>query len=78
MKKKYLETVFKCYDSQKYLNYSRWDDGYIFRMIMEKHYKYKGFDVTKECRLNNVISHGPFRGLITHEKGLHRKLEILV
>jgi len=49
---KYLERVFDCYDSGDFLKYPRWDDGYIFAMMLPEKIKSNVTDTGNDLALN--------------------------
>lgn len=73
-----LEQVFKCFETGDFRKYERWDDGYIFKMILVSHNKnpkkYIAYDlVTNPKALGTVIPFSPFANYMKHDKGLHAK-----
>lgn len=71
-----LNKVIDCFDSGEFLNYKRWDDGYIFKMMLDKTPKDKlGRKdlVLYERRSSHVVNLGLFRHYLIHNKGWHTK-----
>jgi hypothetical protein len=73
----FLNNVILFYSSGEFRKLRRWDDGWIFRTIIENR-KYKTIDIVTKPYKNFVIEYGAFKGLITHDKGVHRTLNILI
>jgi len=83
-----LQKVFDFYTSKQYLLIKRWDDGYVFRFVIEKCLGLglvTGVDLaTPENRISNegrkldVICKGIFKDYVLHKKGLHKRLGISV
>lgn len=71
----FLRKVIECFNSGEFLKYKRWDDGYIFKMMFDKHKKeVKHRDlVGVERRTSHVVNLGIFRNFFVHEKGWHGK-----
>lgn len=79
-----LKKVFECYTSKAYRKIPRWDDGYVFRVIIEaletrkliktvdlideKHILYPG------GKKRDAINKGIFADYIKHKKGVHKEL----
>lgn len=76
-----IQTVAKFYTKQKYLKQKRWDDGYIFRIIIYHQMKDKELDAIDLVDNNmggkryEAIGKGPFRHYLIHNKGKHKKLK---
>ena len=80
---KILHRVFEMYTSGRFRQEVRWDDGYIFRMVIKKS---PGgtrdlVNLRTESRMKleyrnakdkDVIHRGPFRDYIIHNKGQHK------
>ena len=74
---KFIDDLVEIYLSGTYLDYIRWDDGYILRMLIEKEiHKSYCHDFVLESTIKNVISEGPFKGKIIHEIGKHFRLRV--
>lgn len=75
-----VNEVANMYLSRQYLNLSRWDDGYVFRFVinkMIKENKIKGSDlVNNNCKGKRLdaINKGPFVNYVIHRKGIHKQL----
>lgn len=81
---KILKKIFECYTSKAYRKIPRWDDGYVFRIIIEAlenkklvrtvdliddaHILYKG------GKKRDAINKGIFANYIKHKKGIHKEL----
>lgn len=76
--KLFFNKVVKCYTSKKFQKYSRWDDGFIFRMIAKevKNPLIQLKDLCKDVSANNIVGQGPFNGYIKHDKGKHKRIGI--
>ena len=75
---KLLNKVFDCYTSKQYQNYKRWDDGYIFRMIFQENTSISQIDLATKSKTTEVIPIGPFNKYIIHNKGSHKRKNILI
>lgn len=76
----FLQEVFRIYDCDEFKQYERWDDGYVFRMVLAEVDLYTSVDVVKphiEQVGAHVIIHGPFAKYITHNKGIHQKMGLV-
>jgi hypothetical protein len=75
-----FDMVVKCYTDKSYRQYRRWDDGFIFRMIMSKNEgKYPQVDLVSNKQINSdAIKYSPFGEYLLHNKGCHRRQNILV
>jgi hypothetical protein len=73
----FLYKIILCYSSGEFKKSHRWDDGWIFRILIEQN-KFKCRDLVVKPYKNYVIEYGAFKGLITHDKGLHKRLNILL
>jgi hypothetical protein len=81
---KVLEKVFECYVSKYYRNIIRWDDGYVFRIIieaLESKNLVKTVDLIdnkhilhKVGKKRDAINKGIFSNYIIHKKGVHKDL----
>ena len=69
--REYLDIIIESFKSGDFRKYIRWDDGYVFRMIVEENPQIKTKDVTEGLNLLEVIPNGPFRNFIRHDKGIH-------
>lgn len=82
MKKKgniYLKKVFNYFTSKEFIKEDRWDDGYIFKVIMLQNTNKLSYnDVVKNSNSIHVMQEGPFANYIKHNKGIHKKLNILL
>jgi hypothetical protein len=67
-----LACVINKFRSGDFKNYIRWDDGYIFRMVVEENPQIPARDLV-DVRENDVVEYGPFAEFIVHEKGIHWK-----
>jgi hypothetical protein len=72
----FLYNIILCYSSGKFRELHRWDDGWVFRYLIEQK-KFKCKDLVTKPYKNYVIEYGAFRGYITHNKGLHKRLNII-
>ena len=78
-----LRRVFEIYASSEFRREVRWDDGYIFRRVIEK-FKEGTRDVVdlniksrikldyRLAKSKDVIHRGPFRNYVIHNKGQHK------
>lgn len=72
----FLNKVIVCFESGRFLNYPRWDDGYVFKMMLDETPKNKlgRHDlVLRERRSSHVVNLGLFRHYLVHNKGWHTK-----
>ena len=70
--REYLNLVINSFDSGEFRKYTRWDDGYVFRMIVEENPQIKTKDLTKDLESTiEVVPNGPFKNFVTHHKGVH-------
>lgn len=67
-----LACVINKFRSGEFKKYIRWDDGYIFRMVVEENTQIPTRDLVN-VRENDVVEHGPFAEFIVHKKGVHWK-----
>jgi hypothetical protein len=79
----FLNILFETYSTEKFIQYDRWDDGYVMKMIVQdNNYNINGNDLiiqninSKHSR--NIISKGMFHNYISHNKGVHSELNILI
>lgn len=68
-----IENIITKYTSGTFRNEARWDDGYIIRTVVEKNKHC--YDFSQNCNISDVISQGPFKDIIMHHKGKHRKFD---
>ena len=72
-----LEHLFYTYASGEFIEYVRWDDGYILRMIVEKQqFSLHCLDIVPNSNEKNVIACGPFAKRIVHDVGKHHRLKL--
>ena len=69
--KEYLQHVIDSFTSGDFRKYRRWDDGYVFRMIVDEHPEIKTRDVVENLEFMNVVEPGPFGKFVKHNKGIH-------
>lgn len=78
---RFLPIVFDCYQTGNYRKYERWDDGYIFRVLLDEHPNIASCDVVRphieQCGAH-VIPHGPFADYVIHNKGIHNAQGLIV
>lgn len=77
---KFLNKVFDCYQTSKFLHYKRWDDSYVFAQVMTENPKILVEDLVKKLIVEpggHVIKFGPFCDLIYHNKGIHTRTNIV-
>ena len=67
-----LGTVIYKFRSGAFRKYIRWDDGYVFRMVVEENPNISTRDLVS-CEESNVVEYGPFAQYIVHDKGVHWK-----
>ena len=77
-----LQRVIKVFQDGSFRKYPRWDDGYIFRMVMLDHnpkpYKYMVRDLIQQStNSTEVISVGPLKKYLSHKKGTHARKKII-
>ena len=65
-----LDIVIEKFRNGTFREYTRWDDGYIFRMVVEENPNILTRDVV-DCNESNVVEYGPFADYIFHNKGIH-------
>lgn len=68
------------YQKQHYLKYTRWDDGFMFRIALSLNNSIKTMDLAINSKIIDVINdkNNYFSGYIIHNKGFHRLNNILV
>lgn len=89
----YLRRVSNKFRTGYFRLYPRWDDGYIFRMVIQeqgiinnklpKEKRVSCLDLVaklspEEQKRSEVIPYGAFAEFIVHEKGKHKKMNIRV
>lgn len=82
---KFIDLWIKEYE-EAFLKYYRWDDGYVFRKVNEKNQqnklgeKYKTIDLGMKAKSKHPMNdkNTIFYPFIEHNKGIHRKKNILV
>jgi len=78
-----LSLVIECFKNGSFRQYKRWDDGYIFRMIMRDHnpdplkYPVRDLVVSPKAK-GEVITSGPLGPYFIHCKGSHTKKKIMI
>lgn len=75
--KNFINDLVDTYLSGNFLNYVRWDDGYVIRKLIEteKHESHC-YDFTRKSTIKNVVSEGPFKRKIVHHIGKHFRLKV--
>jgi len=76
-----LEVMFDLYKTDKFKQYKRWDDSYMFKMAISKSLNISCLDIVQpyiERSGGHVICHGPFREYITHNKGIHQRSGLII
>ena len=81
-----LQKVFQLYQSPSFRNLERWDDGYVFKVVIDKCISsglINAYDVIDENNRLTIkgkkldcLNKGIFRDYLIHKKGVHRKLNI--
>jgi len=81
-----LQKVFQLYQSPSFRNLERWDDGYVFKVVIDKCISsglINAYDVIDENNRLTIkgkkldcLNKGIFRDYLVHKKGVHRKLNI--
>tara|TARA_B110000977_G_C11091282_1_gene496986 strand:+ start:5922 stop:6533 length:612 start_codon:yes stop_codon:yes gene_type:complete len=73
----FIDDLVVTYTSGKFIDYVRWDDGFVFRCLLGKtnHAPYC-HDFVRKSKIKNVITEGPFRKKIVHHIGKHLRLKI--
>ena len=72
-----LKKIFNNYVNREFINYRRWDDGYIIRRIIKTSREISTIDLTPNCKNNNPINtSSPFKNYIKHDKGKHRRMKL--
>lgn len=73
-----LQEWIDIFSDKKYKKYTRWDDGYVFLMILKERKFRGGIDIGKQNKSNNPInSPQTFYPYISHDKGIHRRSEVM-
>ena len=67
-----LGIVINKFRSGEFRDYFRWDDGYVFRKVVEEYWDIPTRDVV-DVKESNVVEHGPFAEYLVHKKGIHWK-----
>ena len=80
-----IRQVVNYFMTQKFQKHHRWDDGYIFRVIIEKNMSHKtqpliAVDLVDPKKQNNynAIPFSPFGKFIVHDKGVHGRNQITI
>ena len=68
----FLNIVINKFRSGEFRDYLRWDDGYMFRMVVNENPSIPTIDIA-DCNESNVVEYGPFADYIFHNKGIHWK-----
>ena len=70
---KFIKRVIKVYSDGTFLLYPKWNDSYVFRMVLEASMDIPSIDVVKRAPEGSgggqVINLGPFAEYIHHDKG---------
>ena len=66
-----LNNVFNVYESKKYYQLKRWDDGYVFKHVITNENKIKSKDLSPNCTHDSPIKNSIWNNYITHKKGSH-------
>lgn len=75
-----INQVSNIYVTRKYLTFGRWDDGYIFKQVIQQQIaqkKLKAIDLVDSNRPGKrleAINKGMFSEYLIHNKGLHKQL----
>jgi hypothetical protein len=75
-----VKLVSDFYTSKKYIDIQRWDDGYIFKIIIQgllKKKKIKAIDLVddkKPGKRLDAINKGIYADYVVHKKGIHKNL----
>jgi hypothetical protein len=73
----FLTDLFDTFESGEFMNYIRWDDGYVLRMIAKKPiHSLHCVDMVPKAKIKNVITIGPFANKIVHDIGKHHRLKL--
>tara|TARA_R110000823_G_scaffold267453_1_gene387418 strand:+ start:6378 stop:7178 length:801 start_codon:yes stop_codon:yes gene_type:complete len=67
-----LSIVINKFKSGEFKKYIRWDDGYVFRMVVEENPQVPTRDIVN-VNENSVVEFGPFAQYLVHNKGVHWK-----
>jgi len=67
-----LGIVINKFKSGEFKKYIRWDDGYVFRMVVEENSHIPTRDVV-DANESSVVEFGPFAEYLVHNKGIHWK-----
>ncbi len=71
-----LRKFIDVYNNKQFHRYSRWDDGYLFRKIVEGNPDIPTKDLVgphREQEFAHVVKHGIFAPYIDHDKGSHHR-----
>ena len=69
-----LQNVIDIYKNQNFLKYKRWDDGFIFSVVILGNKNYKTIDLSYNNYANqNALMISQFNEFIEHLKGYHFK-----
>ena len=81
-----LQKVFQLYQNPSFRNLERWDDGYVFRVVIDKCIKSKLIDaydvidennrVTNRGKKLDCLNKGIFRDYLVHKKGVHLRMNL--
>jgi len=77
----FLEKVIHCFTSGEFMQFPRWDDGYIFKVLLEKTPKNvlgRRDVVSVERRSSHVVNLGLFRHFLVHDKGHHSRIHKII
>ena len=69
----FLRKVIATFDTGEFRKYERWDDGYIFKKIVEECPQYKTRDlVVGQTKPKKCMEYGIFNEYVRHNKGVHK------
>ncbi len=66
-----IQDWFNYYKSRQFLNYERWDDGYILTKVIRECSGYKQCDLVKGKAISRPADDCPLTPYIGHDKGTH-------
>ena len=73
----FLHEYFQRFDDGRFRTYKRWDDAYMFNVILENDGMFPTAIDIADCEVlqygAHVICHGPFGSYVTHDKGVHQR-----
>lgn len=75
-----IKNVSNMYQDKQFIKFNRWDDGYIFKVIIQsalKNNTIKAIDIvdsSKPGKRLEAINKGIFSEYLIHNKGLHKQL----